>query len=187
MRLISFLKSKSFLKQLIFAVVVLFVLCFALMKWLNIRTNHGEEITVPDITKLTIVQAKEKLENLNLNYQINDTLKFQEDFPPNSIVEQDPTAGSKVKNGRKIYLKINALNYEMVEIPDLKDETYRQALPTLKALGLEEGKITYRPYFAEDVVLELQHKGKPLKAGDKVMKTSKIDFILGDGKTVFQD
>jgi len=186
-KLISFLKSKSFLKQLILAGIMLFILAFALMKWLAVRTNHGEEITVPDITKLTIVQAKEKLEGLNLNYQINDTLKFQENFPPNSIVEQDPTAGSKVKSGRKIYLKMNALNYEMIEIPDLKDKTYRQALPTLKALGLEEGKVTYRSYFAEDVVLELQHKGKILKVGDKVMKTSKIDFILGDGKAVFQD
>lgn len=187
MGLIDFLKSKIFLKQLIFAVIALFLLCFILMRWLAFRTNHGEEITVPDISKLTIVQAKEKLEALNLNYQVNDTLKFQEGFPPNSIVEQDPTAGSKVKSGRKVYLKINASNYERVEIPDLKDKTYRQALPTLKALGLEEGKVIYKPYFAEGVVLELYHNGKLLKPGDKVMKTSKIDFVLGDGKTVFQD
>src|SRR5690554_3245823 len=184
---IAFLKSKSLVKQLIAAVVLLLVLCFVLLKWLDFRTNHGEEITVPDLTKLTVVQAKEKLEALQLDYFINDTINFRKEFPPNSIVEQDPIANSKVKSGRKIYLKINASNYEMVEIPDLKDKTFRQALPTIKALGFEEGKITYKPYFAEDVVLELQHNGKTLEQGDKVMKTSKIDFILGDGKAVFQD
>lgn len=187
MSLIAFLKSKSFLKQVIIALVILFVLIFALIKGLDIRTNHGEEIEVPDLTKLTVVQAKGKLEALNLEYQINDTLSFNKDFPPNSIVEQDPSPNSKVKSGRKIYLKLNAATYEMVEIPDLRDRTYRQVLPTLIALGLEEGKVTYKPHFAEDVVLELQHKGKTLKAGDKVMRTSKIDFVLGDGKGFFQE
>lgn len=185
--LVAFLKSKTFLKQLIIAVVVLVVLCFVLIKGLDVRTNHGEEIEVPDLTKLTVVQAKEKLQALDLEYQINDTLSFNKDFPPNSIVEQDPSPNSKVKSGRKIYLKLNAVTYEMVQIPDLKGLTYRQVLPTLVALGLEEGKVTYKPHFAEDVVLELQHKGKTLKAGDKVMRTSKIDFVLGDGKGFFQE
>jgi hypothetical protein len=167
--LISFLKSKSFLKQIGLAVVILIALTFVLLKWLNFRTNHGEEIQVPDLTKLTVVQAKQMLEDLDLDYQINDTLNYNKEFPPNSIVEQDPTPNSKVKSGRKIYLKLNAATYEMVEIPAVVDLTYRQ------------------PYFAEDVVLEMQHKGKVLKPGDKVQKTSKIDFILGDGKTVFQE
>lgn len=187
MNLLAFLKSKSFLTQVIIALIVLFVLCFVLIKGLDVRTNHGEEIEVPDLTKLTVVQAKEKLKALGLDYQINDTLSFNKEFPPNSIVEQDPSPSSKVKSGRKIYLKLNAADYEMVQIPNFKDLTYRQILPTLVALGLEEGKVTYKPHFAEDVVLELQHKGKTLKAGDKVMRTSKIDFVLGDGKGFFQD
>lgn len=187
MSLVAFLKSKTFLKQLVIAVVILVALTFLLMQWLGFRTNHGEEIEVPDLTKLTLVQAKEKLEALDLDYYINDTINFQKDFPPNSIVEQDPSAFSKVKQNRKVYLKINASGYEMVEIPDLREETYRQALPTLLALGFEAGKITYKPYFAEEVVLELQHNGKTLKPGDKLKRTSKIDFVLGDGKTLFND
>lgn len=187
MSLVGFLKSRVFLRQIIIALIVVLVLCFGLIKWLDVRTNHGEEIEVPDLTKLTFVQAREKLEALGLAYQINDILNFNKEFPPNSIVEQDPTAFSKVKSGRKIYIKLNAATYEMVQIPELKGLTYRQVLPTLIALGLEEGRVTYKPHFAEDVVLELQHKGKVLKAGDKVMRTSKIDLVLGDGKGFFQD
>jgi len=185
--LIAFLRSKSFVKQLIIAGVIIIVLCFALIRWLAIRTNHGQEIEVPDLTKHTLTQAKEKLDALRLEYQINDTLPFDKTFLPNAVVEQDPMPKSKVKEGRKIYLKINAITYEMVEIPDLKDRTFRQALPTLVAMGLKEGKITYKAYFAEDVVLELKHNGKTLKTGDKVMKTSKIDFVLGDGKGFFRE
>jgi len=185
--LIAFLKSKSFLIQLIMAGIIAFLLCFGLVKWLDIRTNHGQEIEVPDLTNLTITQAKVKLESLRLKYQINDTIHFDKTFLPNAIVEQAPKPKSKVKEGRTIYLKINAMHYEMVEIPDLKDKTFRQALPTLLALGLKEGKISYKSYFAEDVVLELRHKGEILEKGDKVMKTSKIDFVLGDGKGFFQE
>jgi len=185
--LIAFLKSKSFIRQLIIALIIVFFLCFGLIRWLDVKTNHGQEIEVPDLTKQTLTQAKEELHALRLEYQINDTLPFDKDFLPNAVVEQDPKPMSKVKEGRKIYLKINATTYEMVEIPDLKDKTFRQALPTLVALGLKEGKITYESHFAEDVVLEVQHNGKTLEKGDKVMKTSKIDFVLGDGKGFFQE
>ncbi len=40
---------------------------------------------------------------------------------------------------------------------------------------------------AKDVVLEVKQNGKKLKAGDRILKNSKIDFVLGDGKTGFQE
>ncbi|MDO4727612.1 MAG: PASTA domain-containing protein [Bacteroidota bacterium] len=180
------MKNKSFfLIQLPLAILIVVALVMGFSKWLNYYTNHGEQIIVPDLSKLTVVEAEQKLKNLNLNYQINDTLSYDKNFPPNAIVEQDPTPNSTVKSGRKIYLKLNAATYNLVEVPDYKELTFRQVLPTLKALGFEEGSKTYKPYFAEDVVLELTYKGKKLRPGDKVKKTSRIDFVLGDGKTVF--
>ena len=69
-----------------------------------------------------------------------------------------------------------------MKIPDLIDKTYREAVPTLKALGLEEGTITYIPNLGKDMVLEMRYKGRNVKAGDRVLKASKIDLVLGDGK-----
>ena len=54
MSLIKFLTSKTFFKQILLAVVALVVLCFILLKWLNITTNHGEFETVPDLTGKSI-------------------------------------------------------------------------------------------------------------------------------------
>ncbi|HSM63287.1 MAG TPA: hypothetical protein VK833_05050, partial [Gillisia sp.] len=45
----------------------------------------------------------------------------------------------------------------------------------------EIGSVTYKPDIAKDAVLELRHKGKLVEAGDELMKTAKIDLILGDG------
>lgn len=185
MGIVSFLKSKVFLKQLVLAFSIVIILCFIIVYSLDFRTNHGEEITVPDLSKMSVNQAEAILEELDLEYHINDTLNFNGDFPPNSIVEQDPVANTTVKSGRKIYVKLNSAQYELVEIPEVKDQTFRQILPKLKALGFEEGKVEYKPYFAEDVVLELKHNNKVLKPGDKIPRASKIDFVLGDGKTVF--
>ena len=75
----------------------------------------------------------------------------------------------------------------MVPVPDLVEKTYRQAVPTLEAVGLLEGTITYKPYLGKDMVLEMRMNGKKIKAGDKVLKSSKIDLVLGDGKVVFDD
>ena len=67
------------------------------------------------------------------------------------------------------------------------NKTYREAVPTLKALGLDEGTITYVPNLGKDMVLEMRFKGRNLKVGDKVLKSSKIDLVLGDGKMSYQE
>jgi beta-lactam-binding protein with PASTA domain len=97
------------------------------------------------------------------------------------VVEQDPLPGEKVKVGRKVYIKINASGFSSVKVPDLIQKTYREAVPTLKALGLEEGTITYIPNLGKDMVLEMRFKGRNIKPGDRVLKASKIDLVLGDG------
>ena len=116
-----------------------------------------------------------------------DSVDFKKDYPKFSVVEQDPLPGTKVKEDRKIYIKINSSGFTSVVIPDLIEKTFRQASPTLLALGLEIGEITYVPYLGKDMVRQLKQKGKVLKAGDKVMKTSKIDVVLGDGKVAFDE
>jgi beta-lactam-binding protein with PASTA domain len=187
MSLRKFLDSKEFFIQLAIAVLLIVVLVFVMMKWLNYTTNHGEEITVPDLSKLSVEVAEEKLSALDLEYVLLDTTEYQSDFPKFSVVKQDPIAGSKVKEGRKIYIKVNSDAYREVIMPDLIEQTLRQAEPTLLALGLELGDKTYKPYLGKDMVLEMRYKGKKLKAGDKIPKASKIDLVLGDGKVGFEE
>ena len=57
----------------------------------------------------------------------------------------------------------------------------------MNALGLEEGTITYVPNLGKDMVLEMRFKGRNLKVGDRVLKSSKIDLVLGDGKMSYQE
>lgn len=187
MSLRSYLTSKVFFAQVLAAMAIFAGVAYLFFHWLTYTTRHGQEIAVPDLSKLSVEQAEEKLSAVDLDYIILDTVDFKPEFPKLTIVEQEPKAGAKVKEGRKIYIKINASTYTMVTVPDLIEKTYRQAVPTLEAVGLQEGTIIYKPYLGKDMVLEIRMNGKILKAGDKVLKSSKIDLVLGDGKITFEE
>lgn len=187
MSTIKFFTSKTFVIQLAIATGIITVLGFLLMQFLSFRTNHGEEVPVPDLSKMQLSIAEEKLSESGLEIILLDTVDFQPEMPPYSIVEQDPKAGNTVKNGRKIYVKVNAGEYNEVDFPVFKDKSYRQILANIKALGLKEGKITYKPYMAKDIVLQVMHQGKNINAGNKVKKNSTIDLVLGDGKESYDE
>lgn len=182
-----FLLSFTFFKQLFLAFLIVCACLFLFMYWINFTTNHGEEIQVPNLSKLTLEQAEDKLDELNLDYELLDTVDFNPAYPKYSIVVQDPIPGSKVKKNRVIYVKINASEYSKVRLPDLVQKTYRQAVPTLKAIGLEVGDTTYVPNLAKDMVLEMKYNGQPIKPGQQVLKMSKISLVLGDGKVGFDE
>ena len=181
MSFFKFLFTKTFLKQLGYAVLVLFGLSLIILWWLRFSTNHGQKIEVPNLAKMTLEEAEEALDDLDLTYEIMDTTNYNPDFPYKTVIEQIPKAGKFVKEDRKIYLSINRSGYPMIEIPAVVGKTMRQAEPTLKAVGFEIGKINYRKYIAKDEVLELRFEGKKIEPGDKLQKTSVIDLVLGDG------
>jgi beta-lactam-binding protein with PASTA domain len=187
MSLRKYLTSRVFLVQVFLAVLIIAVLGFLFMHWLTFTTDHGNEITVPNLSKLTEEQVEEKLDDLDLDYVLLDSVNYKSDYPKFSVVQQDPLPGEKVKEGRKVYIKINSSGFSSVKVPDLIEKTYREAVPTLKALGLEEGTITYVPNLAKDMVLEMRFKGRNIKPGDKVLKSSKIDLVLGDGKMSYEE
>lgn len=187
MKIIQFLKSGSFIKQLILAIIIVGVLVFLLINFLDFRTRHGEEIDVPDLKKMKIDIAEQKLEDLGLEALILDTIDYNSDFPPYSIVEQDPEVGDKVKDGRKVYVKINAGGYAMITMPDIEEKTYRQIQATFRAIGIKEGEVEYKPNMAKDLVLAVKLNGKTLKKGDKVLKNSVVNLELGDGKRTFKE
>ena len=187
MSLFKYLTSKTFFTQVFLAATIVVVFTFLVIQFLDFRTNHGQEIKVPDLSKMKLEIAEEKLNELDLEVFLLDTVEFNADFPPFTILEQDPKAGSLVKDGRKVYVKLNAGEFTDITIPEFKDKTFRQISATIKSLTLKEGKVTYKPHIAKDVVLQIYQNGRRLRAGDKVKKKSVLDFVLGDGKEVFNE
>ncbi len=179
MTFFRFLFTKAFLKQLLLAILALVVLSFLVMWWLKGTTNHGQKIEVPSLSKLSLDLVEDKLDEMDLRYEILDSANYNPDFPKYSVIEQIPKAGKFVKEDRKIYLYLNPSGYRKIQVPNVIGRTRRQAEPTLLAMGFEIGKISYRPDIS-DQVKELRYKGEKLEPGTEIQKTAVIDLIVGD-------
>ncbi|MBT3872492.1 MAG: PASTA domain-containing protein [Flavobacteriaceae bacterium] len=182
MTFIKFLFTKVFLKQLSIAIIALLGLAFVILFWLKFTTNHDQKIEVPSLAKMSLDTAENKLNEIDLRFEVIDSSNYNPNFPKYSVIEQIPKAGEFVKENRKIYLTLNRSGYVYLKIPEVVGKTRRQAEPTLISMGFEIGRITYKSYIALDEVLELSYKGKKLKSGEKIQKTSVIDLVLGDGE-----
>ena len=152
------------------------------MKFLSFKTNHDQKIVVPDLAKLSLEEADQLLKKENLKFKVIDSASFNPDFPPNSVMEQNPEAGDFVKDGRKIYLTLNASSYRKVAIPELIGKTKRQVVTHLKSIGFRIGSSNYIPDIGRDVVRKLTVGGNEVKPGDLIPKNTVIDLVSGDGK-----
>ena len=181
MSIIKFLTSKVFFKQLALAIVAIVVLSFIMLKWLNMTTNHGEFVVVPDLKGKSLETVKIELKDNDLAWKLQDSANYNPNYPKFSVIEQNPAAGSEVKENRKIYLILNPSGYRKVEVPNILKSTLRQAKPQLEALEFQIGNITYKDAIGEGV-MEMSHKGQSIKPGTLLPLTSKIDLVVGNGK-----
>lgn len=178
---LNFLKSKTFLIQLGLAVLAILVLVFISLQWLKSTTNHGEFVEVPDFSKMSVSEMRKAVEDAGLRYQVLDSSEYNPDYPRFSILDQNPPAGNKVKSNRKIYFTVNPSGYKKVSVPDIIQVTQRNAASMLRAVGLDVERVTYIDELGKDMVYNMKHKGKYLKPGDRLPKTSKIELICGNG------
>ncbi len=178
---LNFLRSKTFLIQLGLALLFSIIIIFLVLNWLNSTTNHGEFVEVPDFSKLSVMEMRKSIEDAGLRYEVLDSANYNPDYPRFSIIEQTPSAGAKVKTNRKIYFTVNPSGYKKVTVPKIIQVTKRNASSMLKAVGLDVERVTYVDELGKDMVYQLKHKGKYIKPGDKLPKTSKIELICGNG------
>ncbi len=182
MSLFKYLKSKSFLKTISLITVTAVILFFLLQLFLRTTTRHGHFVTVPDLTGKTIEEVNEQLKSLSLEPIIKDIGNYNPNYKDSSILNQIPSANSKVKIQRKIYLTLNASDFEMVEIPNVTKITVRQAKELIESLGFVFGEVEYVDDIARDEVISISNNGIDINVGDYLKRNSIIDFKLGNGK-----
>ena len=97
-------------------IVVVGLLLFGTLKGIDIYTHHGEAVVVPDVKGMTVGEAGKVFENKGLACVISDST-YVKDKPAGCILDYNPAAGQKVKEGRIIYLTINAINIPLQAFP----------------------------------------------------------------------
>lgn len=176
----NFILSKTFLKNLGLAAVIVVGLIMVLLIWLNFYTRHGQSRPVPDFIGLTMDQTVKLARKNKVRYQVIDSV-YTSEVPRGCIADQNPKPGFKVKKWRNIMLTINAFNPEMVAMPNLINLPKRQAIALIEGAGLELGTPRYIPDISIDVVIKQLYNGREIQGGDSLQKGSVIDLVLGKG------
>src|SRR5512137_1656977 len=90
----NFIFSKTFLKNLGLAAVIVVGLIMALLIWLNFYTRHGQSRPVPQFVGLTMDQTIRQAKKSKVRFQIIDSV-YTSEVPRGCIAEQNPKAGFK--------------------------------------------------------------------------------------------
>ncbi|RIH63888.1 PASTA domain-containing protein [Mariniphaga sediminis] len=173
-----FLTSRTFLIQLILAILVLAVILFIAMKGLEKYTRHGQSNPVPDFTGMKPSEVVGVAGKHDLKVEVVDSL-FMDDAAPGVVVDQIPRPGHGVKKKRTIFLTINSVRPEMVTLPQLTDISFRQAQVLVENSGLQIGNISYRPSEYDNLVLSVQIDSIDILPGKQLPKGTSIDLVVG--------
>ncbi len=175
------LVKNPFVGNLLIAVVVACGLVYGALRWLDVYTRHGEAVEVPDVKGLKIDKAAEVFGQSGLRYNVIDSV-FSKDVEPGAIVEIVPGAGQKVKEGRIVFVTVNALTSQMTTIPDVEDLSLRQAYALLKARGFERIDVEYVAGNYKDLAVAVELRGRALKKGEHVPLTAPLVLKVSSGE-----
>lgn len=174
-------KTSAFIvKNILVAAAICFVIVIVVVSWLKKYTEHGIEVDVPEVIGLTIDEADILVADAGLVMEVVDST-YSHKVPLGTIVEQNPPAYSHAKNGRIIYVVVNARTRKQIVVPELRDMSIRQVESTLRQLGLVVGDIEYEPSEFRDLVLDLKQGGVSIEPGKRVSESSSITIVVGRG------
>lgn len=166
--------------NLVIMIGILVLLGWLSLAWMNVWTGHGDEQIVPNVEGQHYDAAVDILLAQGLNVELSDSV-YDDSVRPGVVVGQNPKDGSKVKEGRVIYLTVNAFSPKTVTLPRLTDMSARQARSILEGLGFKNVTEVLIPSEYKDLVLGARYDNKRLSAGARVPINSKITIEVGDG------
>lgn len=166
--------------NILLALAIFSGLVWATFKWLTYHTNHGKEVPVPNIVNMPVNEAVKVLEDMGLAVEV-DSFKFDPKYKPFQVLQIYPSAGSRVKEGRAIMLKVNPRTWAKVEVPDILDKYKGLAFSRLELVGLKIGDTLYEANIQRDAVIRMEMNGTPIKPGMLLPKFSVVNLVIGTG------
>lgn len=176
-----FLGRRKFYLHFFIAIGISLILLWVVLKSMDLFTQHGDVFIVPDFNGYTVEQLKDKGYNDYFIFKIIDSVYYKTK-DKGTVVLQHPMSGSRVKQGRHIYLTIVAQAPEKVLMPNLKNLSLRQALVTLESDELVVGNLEYVQYFARNAVVDQLFDDEPVDPGTELVKGTVVDLVLGKGE-----
>ena len=157
------------------------IIFFIFYIYFPFKTNHGDTITVPNLIGMELNEIDEFLSDRDLRYEILDDSSYSSEYPPYTILQQNPSENEKVKENRKIYLTLNSSIPPKIKMPKIINGSVKNAQLILRSYDLKLGDITYVPDMARNAVLKIFINGDSISENDLILKGSVIDMEVGNG------
>ena len=182
-------KKKSYriiLFNILAMIVVVALVPFMVLAWLDSYTLHGKTVDVPDVCGMQLEDAAETLRNCGLDFEIAD-YKYVKGAEDDEVLEQRPLPSAKVKDGRKIALVMNSGHEPMQTIPDVIDNcSLREAQARLSAAGFKLG-VNVPIAGEKDWVYSILHNEDTLENGTSVPYGSTLSLVIGSGDDIIDE
>ncbi|WP_321438534.1 PASTA domain-containing protein [uncultured Bacteroides sp.] len=176
----SFKENKYLWWNVIAMIVLAGLLIFLIMEGIDVYTQHGKSVLVPNLKGMNEEEAQMMLRNRGLDCVVVDS-SYDKDKVSGCILEQNPSDGQNVKKGRIIYLTVNSLTMPMQTIPDVADNSsVRQATAKLISAGfiLTDNESVSGE---RDWVYGVKYQGRQLMLGEKVPTGATLTLMVGNG------
>ena len=141
-------------------------------------SSGGSEILVPDLKGLTLDQAKERLQKLNLKIGAVEN-GSDPSMPENVIISQTPPAASKASKNTVVNVVINT---KTSKVPNVVGMTVQDAQKVLSAAHLRIGNVSssdskVRMDDPTAIVLD-----QSPKAGESSGSSDAVELVIGSGR-----
>ena len=175
-------KFKYILKNLVLLTGSISLLVFILFYlYFPIKTNHGDTISVPNLIGMDLDDVSSLLEDRDLRFEILEDSSYNSEYPPLTVLQQNPSERNKVKENRKIYLTLNSTIPPQIKMPNIINGSVKNAQLILESYDLKIGEIKYVSDMAFNAVLKMYSNGDSISSGQLIDKGSKIDLEVGNG------
>jgi len=136
----------------------------------------GETVAVPDLSGLTLTQARTELAKKDLSVAQRGS-EFNDRWDRGLIIRQDPASDSRVRVTQVIQVVLSA-GSQRVAVPGLEGRSLESVLTALQAAGLVKGKVTqiHTPRYPAGRVI-VQKPGPD----EVVERNSAVGLLLSQG------
>lgn len=147
----------------------------------SVKENHpvhlvvskgAGDLTVPDLSGLTVDQAKQRLKDMGL---VLGKITTQEDSskPDGVIISQSPPADGKINKGQLVDVVVNKLSPKKVTVPSLIGMTLKDARDALSSLEISLASINGSTDESSIVTDQSVAAGKDIEQGGSIVLTTK--------------
>lgn len=179
-KIFAFLKKHPIVANLIYIVIIGFVILWGALIWLDSWTSHGKTCIVPDVKGMSFEHASEVLAKSSLYAVLNDSI-FSNEVKPGHVTDQIPHAGAIVKPDKDVYITINAYARKTIVMPNFAGMPVRQARSVLSGMGFSKIREVEVVHEYKGEVVNVKYNGLPITSGMKIPVTASLTIEVGKG------